>query len=91
MTAAYLTKTRLEAIITALGNTLAGAIETDISRAEIEAALSWAESALAARQDGKSWVGGAGRSRRGAPPNCFVRDRELDQALDAIAGAMEAP
>lgn len=95
MTVTYLTKTRLEAIVYALGQALAGASEIDVSRAELEAARAWAESALAARQQGKSWVGGSGRSRRTAPPNAFeaadAAEADLDRALDAVAGAMAAP
>jgi hypothetical protein len=45
-----LTKTRLEAIIEGLHNSLAGAIDGDISRQEYEKALEWAQDMLDNRQ-----------------------------------------
>ena len=57
---ANLTLLRLEAIIDALGQSLAGAIETDVSRAEYEQAREWAEGEVAKRK---------GKVRRRPPGN----------------------
>lgn len=67
MTAAYLTKGRLDAIVYAIGQTLASASEPDVSREELEGARAWAISVMDARAAGKKNVGVRGASGRRHP------------------------
>jgi hypothetical protein len=76
MTAAYLTKARLEAIVYAIGQTLASASEPDVSREELEGARNWAQAAIDARAAGKKSAGPRGLSGRHHPDPTVAFGRE---------------
>lgn len=79
--ATYLTRARVNAIIDALVERLAGAIETDIPRADYEKALDWAME----RRDGDNREG-----RPATNPNQF-RSKPNEIILDSGAVIREMP